>query len=49
MSCCALAGDLVRMIQGDIDFSKPVSQTVTTKPSLSRRLMLQWFYQVLTG
>ena len=41
--------DLVHMIQGDIRSRKPVSQTVTTMPSLSRRLMLQWSDRVLTG
>ncbi|CAL5228284.1 g11389 [Coccomyxa viridis] len=40
---------LVRMIQGDIDPSKLVTQTVTTLPSLSRQLMLQWSDRVLTG
>ena len=40
---------LVRMIQGDIDPSKLVTQTVTTLPSLSRRLMLQWSDRVLTS
>ena len=41
--------ELVRMIQGDIDPSKLVTQTVTTLPSLSRRLMLQWSDRVLTS
>lgn len=40
---------LVQMIQGDIDPSKLVTQTVTTLPSLSRQLMLQWSDRVLTG
>ena len=40
---------LVQMIQGDIDPSKLVTQTVTTLPSLSRRLMLQWSDRILTG
>ena len=41
--------ELVRMIQGDINPSKLVTQTVTTLPSLSRRLMLQWSDRVLTS
>ena len=40
---------LVRMIQGDIDPSKLVTQTVSTLPSLSRQLMLQWSDRVLIG
>ena len=40
---------LVRMIQGDINPSKLVTQTVTTLPSLSRQIMLQWSDRVLTG
>ena len=40
---------LVEMIQGDIDPSKLVTQTVTTLPSLSRQLMLQWSDRILTG
>lgn len=40
---------LVRMIQGDIDPSKLVAQTVATLPSLSRQLMLQWSDRVLAG
>ena len=34
--------DLVRMIQGGDSSSKPVFQTATTMPYLSRRLMLHW-------
>ena len=40
---------LVRMIQGDIDPSKLVTQTVSKLPSLSRQLMLQWSDRVLIG
>lgn len=40
---------LVRLIQGDIDPQKLVSQTVASLPAMSRQLMLQWSDRVLAS
>ena len=40
---------LVRLIQGDVNPQKLVSDTVASLPSLSRQLMLQWSDRVLAS
>lgn len=41
--------DLLRLLQGDIDTSKIVRQTLTELPSLTRQVILGWSERILSS